>query len=325
MNNTISVVVPVYNSGNALTACLNSIVGQSYQDLEIIVVDDGSTDRSVEICRYFEQKDSRIHVLHEENQGVSAARNYGINAATGKFLSFVDSDDTLDKDYFAKLLYPVQHDIDVVISGFLIKSFKKGSIEKRNPNKTGKFSNEIWDEIAAHPQIFGYAWGKLFRTDIIKNNELQFDVKKASQEDLDFCLSYYEKCNSFYLMDAVGYIYNYSPSQRRLPYMTLFENKAKIWIISEERHPLSSEAFRALQEDIAQQLFVFAYINYSQEDFLKKCENIESITGMNALLDNIHGNGEEGMVAKLFARRKYKEIHHYMKGRAFVKKLLKVH
>lgn len=324
MNRVISVIVPVYNSEDTLPICLNSIVRQSYQDLEIIIVDDGSKDRSLEISKSFEQKDFRIHVLHEENKGVSAARNYGISIASGRFLSFVDSDDILEQNYFSKLLSPMQENFDVIISGLLIKSKEKG-IQKINPNNIGKFSNEIWNEIASHPQIFGYAGGKLFRTEIIKNSNLQFDVRKASQEDLDFCLSYYEKCNSFFLMDAAGYIYNYTPPQRVIPYKTLFENKIKIWNISENKYPLSSEALRTLYEDIAQQLFVFAYTEYSKRNFEEKCTEVQSIDGMHELLNTIQCHGEEGIITRLFIRCRYKEIQHYMRVRNFVKKILRRH
>ena len=100
----ISIIVPVYNVKDYVEKCLDSICGQSYTNLEIIVVDDGSTDGSGKICDAYASKDRRIKVIHRKNGGLSAARNEGLDAATGEFLGFVDSDDWIDLDMF-KFLY----------------------------------------------------------------------------------------------------------------------------------------------------------------------------------------------------------------------------
>lgn len=97
MENTISVIIPVYNREDCIRRCIQSIREQSYCELEIIIVDDGSTDKSGVICDQMQKEDTRILVFHQKNQGVSAARNYGIRAASGKYIQFVDSDDTIEK------------------------------------------------------------------------------------------------------------------------------------------------------------------------------------------------------------------------------------
>ena len=94
-NAVVSIIVPVYNTKDYLACCIESLLGQTYTELEIILVDDGSTDDSLDICRNYQMLDSRIHVLHQNNQGVSAARNLGLDAATGDYITFVDSDDEL--------------------------------------------------------------------------------------------------------------------------------------------------------------------------------------------------------------------------------------
>ena len=93
MNSLISVIVPVYNAEKYLDRCIQSIINQKYKELEIILVDDGSKDRSLEICNSYEKKDNRINVIHKENAGVSAARNTGIKKARGTYLAFLDDDD----------------------------------------------------------------------------------------------------------------------------------------------------------------------------------------------------------------------------------------
>ena len=103
-NDLVTIAVPVYNVSEYLPRCIQSLLEQTYQKIEILLLDDGSTDESFEICRQYAQKDNRIHAIHKENEGVSATRNYGINKASGKYICFVDSDDYVEKDYIAALV-----------------------------------------------------------------------------------------------------------------------------------------------------------------------------------------------------------------------------
>ena len=93
LNDTVSIIVPIYNKEKYLEKCLDSILGQTYRDLEIILVDDGSTDNSLVICQHYAEKDPRIKIYHKPNGGVSSARNLGLEKSTGKYISFVDPDD----------------------------------------------------------------------------------------------------------------------------------------------------------------------------------------------------------------------------------------
>ena len=103
MKDKISIIVPIYNMEKYLNKGVNSIINQSYENLEIILVNDGSTDDSLNICNKFKKKDKRVVVLKKENGGLSSARNYGIEHANGKYISFVDADDYIEKDYIEKL------------------------------------------------------------------------------------------------------------------------------------------------------------------------------------------------------------------------------
>jgi len=100
----ISIIVPVYNSSVFLHECLQSIISQTYTNLEILLVDDGSTDDSLEICKSYAEQDSRIKVFHKENGGVSSTRNFGLRVATGEYIGFVDSDDFISSEMFENLL-----------------------------------------------------------------------------------------------------------------------------------------------------------------------------------------------------------------------------
>ena len=113
-NEKISVIIPVYNVEAYLERCLNTVCGQSYKNLEIILVDDGSTDNCLQICEEFAERDDRIKVIHQSNQGVSAARNTGLDAATGDYIAFVDSDDYIHPEMYERLYSLLKkHDADM--------------------------------------------------------------------------------------------------------------------------------------------------------------------------------------------------------------------
>ena len=116
----ISVIIPIYNDEEYLNQCLNSVVYQSHKDLEIILIDDGSTDRSGAIADKYAKKDDRIQVIHQRNKGASSARNYGLKKAKGEWISFVDADDYLDKEFFKTLL--TKADIENLIENYSIET-----------------------------------------------------------------------------------------------------------------------------------------------------------------------------------------------------------
>ena len=131
----ISVIVPVYNVEKYLEECLDSIQNQTYSDIEVILVNDGSTDKSKEICGKYCKQDNRFQLLNQENQGLSAARNTGVAASRGEFIVFVDSDDMILANYLETLMHYMREDVDIVESQFtvsneefLAKSFKEPSI-----------------------------------------------------------------------------------------------------------------------------------------------------------------------------------------------------
>ena len=120
MMNKVSIIIPVYNVEKYLPACLNSVLNQTHQNVEIILINDGSTDSSAHICDEYARRDGRIQVMHQQNAGVAVARNAGLQKATGDFISFVDADDLLHPEFYTKLLGSLQkHHADIVECGFL--------------------------------------------------------------------------------------------------------------------------------------------------------------------------------------------------------------
>ena len=133
----ISVVVPVYNVEKYLSVCINSVLSQTFTDFELILVDDGSTDKGGDICDEYEKKDNRIRVIHQKNQGVSAARNAGIDLSIGEYLIFIDSDDTIDKNCLSilyKNLIIENADISLCAYKKIYNNGKTFSINDSNSN-----------------------------------------------------------------------------------------------------------------------------------------------------------------------------------------------
>ena len=161
----ISVIVPVYNVGKYLRECLDSIVNQTYKNLEIILVDDGSLDDSGKICDEYAEKDSRIKVIHKENGGVSDARNVGMEISTGEYIFFVDSDDYIEKNAIKEFVGIAEREnADIVIANNVF--FRDCEVIRENINNKGK---EVYskEQAAEHYASFDWgAWNKLFRKEV---------------------------------------------------------------------------------------------------------------------------------------------------------------
>ena len=195
----ISVIVPVYNVEKYIRQCLDSIVGQTYQDLEIILVDDGSPDSSGAICDEYAEKDSRIKVIHKQNEGQSIARNVGMQTATGDFIGFVDSDDSIDLEMFEKLFSAIDG-VDIAICGHNVVYDAKIETNSKGKEKTLNES-ELWQEVFGN--LNNAVWNKLFRRELLTN--IQFDSNFAHGEDLIFNILYLQKVKAGRLIDEPLY------------------------------------------------------------------------------------------------------------------------
>ena len=234
MNNKISVIVPVYNAEKGLNVCLDSLKEQTYKNFEVILINDGSTDKSGDICDIYTKKDDRFKVIHSENSGVSSARNKGLDTCTGDYIIFVDSDDEVKNNMLEEMLYYLQQsEADVIITGItFVRNGKK--VKDILPPKHGKFDLEIWEYICKdNSGMFGYVSNKMYKSHIIQDNQIRFDEDKKIQEDLDFALSVYSNCNSFYMLDRSYYLYNQEEKNRvkePLTYMQIEVKKRDILI-----------------------------------------------------------------------------------------------
>lgn len=206
----ISIIVPVYKVEKYIHRCIKSILFQTFSNFELILIDDGSPDKSGIICDEYAKKDKRIKVFHQKNGGVSNARNNGIEHAQGTWISFIDSDDYIEKAYYEHLIQFSNN--DWIIGGFKtelhIEKLKKISYSETD-------FGEFWDS-HFHRLYSTVPWGKLYKKEIIQNNHIQFDTQIRLGEDLIFNLEYVRNCKTIQLIDSSQYIYttNAAASER---------------------------------------------------------------------------------------------------------------
>ena len=201
-SNQISVIVPVYNVFPYLRRCVDSILVQSYPDFELILVDDGSTDGSGQICEEYAARDSRVRVLHTTNSGVSHARNTGMEHAQGEYLFFVDSDDEIGPDYIRNLL-PVG-DEDLVYGG--CRNILSDGSECLCCHDAENTDVDSIGSSFLEKQIV-FVWCACYRRDIVMIHHIRFDKSAYLWEDVCFNLDYLEHCRTVRFSDTADYCY----------------------------------------------------------------------------------------------------------------------
>lgn len=207
----ISVIVPVYKVESYLDRCVDSIANQTYRNLEIILVDDGSPDRCPEICDEWAQRDERVKVIHKTNGGVSSARNKGMESADGVWVSFVDADDYLPKTAFEDLMACYQkYDADLVCGSFRMMNTRNRIIDKRYQGRVivreafGENLSFLVNEL--HPAC----WAKLYDLRIIREHAVEFPLNIPSSEDAIFNYRYLCHCASVCTTAQNVYAYDFT-------------------------------------------------------------------------------------------------------------------
>ena len=194
MNSLLTVIVPIYNIAPYLDKCVQSIVNQTYKNFEIILVDDGSPDNCPSICDEWVRKDDRVKVIHKENGGVSSARNEGLKLASGKWIWFVDGDDTVEPDALSKLLKYTEQNPDLLVFN-------------RDFNEEYCKDEYFFDDYYFKYRFGFEPWNKLYKTEIIKQNNLAFDTEESIGEDLLFNAMYYQFAEKYLFVSDK--LYNY--------------------------------------------------------------------------------------------------------------------
>lgn len=256
MKERISIIVPVYKVEEYLARCVDSILAQTYTDLEIILVDDGSPDNSGEICDAYAEKDDRIKVIHKANGGLSDARNTGIDQATGSYLTFLDSDDWVHESYIA-YLYDLLKDNDAEISlcNFLKTTQEEVPLEPSQGRETVLSSDAVLERYidlgdAFHPQLV-MACGKLFKAELF--DTIRFPVGRLHEDEFTtYKLFHYAK-KSVLSMRSLYYYWQREDSimgsgfktKNKLDYMDALTERAAFFH-TEGRKALSDRTYKSL-------------------------------------------------------------------------------
>ena len=255
----VSIILPVYNAQNHLARCVGSICAQTYQNIEIIILNDGSKDQSLPVCEEFRQKDPRILLVDKANSGVSDTRNLGLKLASGKYVEFVDSDDYLDPDFTERLVAAAEENE----ADFVIAPYKM--VIPAGASKPEQVLDKIQDElgvmsVARPPEVREYGflpagvydkdtfalrlmdkpasyfysvlWNKLYRRDILTGNDIQFVSEMRWAEDLVFNLRYIQYAERFVAIDKPGYYYVQNPQSichTQINLASIVQNKLQVF------------------------------------------------------------------------------------------------
>lgn len=213
MSPLVSVIIPVYNVVAYLSRCIDSILSQTFQDFEIILVDDGSSDGSETLCDKLADASEKIQVFHIQNSGPSCARNVGLDHAKGKYIYCMDSDDYLEKDAFAKVVEEMEKGYDMVSFNF-VREDADGNVLRHSAYKKQKLSFSSSDELFHFLcssflcyEVGWEGWNRFFRKDIIDKYHIRYCVDSKIGEDMAFCLCYMMHITSYQVLSEGFYHY----------------------------------------------------------------------------------------------------------------------
>ncbi|MCI7766514.1 MAG: glycosyltransferase [Oscillospiraceae bacterium] len=275
MNDLISIIIPVFRVEKYLPRCIESVMAQTYKNIEIILVDDGSPDSSGRICDEYAAKDPRIRVIHKDNGGVSSARNAGLDIAEGKYICFVDSDDYIHENYARRLYSAVsEKNADIASCGFF--RYADGVMLKKQkhqyPDAVEYNSSQHFYDLFCNDFRASVPWNKIYRSDIIRENKIKFPEDIRPGEDSLFVARYsgYARCAVF-ISDAL-YVYADCETSvcRTFDKRSYFENDEKQIafldsIENGDNAPLFSDAVRM------KKIFLIMHLMYDNKKFrLKK-------------------------------------------------------
>ena len=298
----ISVVVPIYKVEKHLVKCIDSIIEQSYRNIELILVDDGSPDSCPQICEEYRKKDSRIKVIHKQNGGLSDARNAGMEIATGEWITFIDSDDYVGIN-FLKELYSSAINTKADISICDYKSVSDDTGQEIKKTSTEVFDNVKCLEEMYHPRTHGMefvAWGKLYQTKLFKKNGIEYPVGKIHEDTFTtYKLIYAAKRIAF--CNAIEYFYR----QREASIMTSSFNIKRLVTLDATRE--SCQFFEQAGENVLRNFAINAHFrNYVivYSEMKKNSSNLENYKAerkklvQNYRKDFRHYNGKANLKIK---------------------------
>lgn len=235
----VSIIIPVYNVENYLPQCLDSVLAQTYNNLEILLVDDGSTDQSGSICDNYAQKDPRIIVFHTRNKGLSAARNFALSHCHGDYIQFIDSDDWMEKDSIETMVNAVaSHHASMAVCGYYNERKKMPSNENRIRYETIFFGDEILQTYLSDFGIGNIVWNKLYKADLFE--EIRFPEGRDF-EDIATTYKLLDLCHCLVTLDRLLIHYRFRASS--IAHTHSLKNLVDHWLAYYERYEALNKRF----------------------------------------------------------------------------------
>lgn len=308
----VSIIVPAYNAEKYIERCIKSLIGQTYKNIEIILINDGSKDDSLSILRNFESRDKRIILINQENSGPSKARNRGINESNGDYIAFIDADDYVELNYIEEMI----KQSNCFKSDMIICNYKEVRREGEIPSNIFTFINngQVYDcDTNCMGEVLcgrgGLVWGKLLKSSIIKENRIRFDENISMCEDLLFTLDFIKNTKVVSKVDDYLYIHNkYNDESITAKYnKELFSEQVKVQRKLEQfvysNNYNNSYIENLLYERLKGIMWFSIYkeiINNSELKF--KLNNINQIIRNEIVVDNINKFSKNGCIDKVIMK-----------------------
>ena len=322
MNNIpfFSIIIPVFNMEKTLERCVDSVLKQSCKDWEIILVNDGSIDKSGVISKSFSENHENIHYYFQENKGVSSARNLGIEKSNAEWMIFLDADDYWDDNYLQKIFECTKSNCDIVITG-ITKILENRNKIKILSDKIGFFSIDDllvdFMSVQLNSGIYGFVSNKIIKTSIVKKNQLKFNNRIKLCEDLDFFTRYFLNCNTVFITTESGNFYNYIDKKNEVDYISLikvFYNVKEMLIV---KKAMSFENKKLLN-------YQFSSLKYAYFNELKKIKDDDILKGFlffqNVKLEN-EKNVNKKAIKMLIENERLQLLKIYLKIRLIYMKI----
>lgn len=302
MQTTVSIIIPVYNGENFIENCVQSVLHQTFSNLQIIVIDDGSTDQTFSILEKLSRQNSQLQVIHQENGGVSKARNIGLSAATGEWVLFVDADDLILTDYCEEMVRTANNmDVDVLIAR-PHQSAEPNYIQIDEKKKL-MAACLSYDESSFSYNIDA-PWGKLFRMSVIRENGIMFPEELTRSEDAYFCMDFYRCATKIGLLNQFGYVHteregslckSYTPDASKM--LSKILNTNAMWV--QKYYPQDIDMIKALW--------------YRVLPGIVECENVYFLHPANSMntrkkVSDYQSMLREGTIAKAIRTVKVKNV-----------------
>jgi glycosyltransferase EpsJ len=301
INPIVSVIVPIYNAESTLRKCIDSILSQSFKNIELWLIEDGSIDRCSNICREYELIDSRVKAIYQENKGVSYSRNLGIAKSNGKYIQFVDADDWLNQEMITNLVNSMNESTDLVICGYNVINASLDNVSQYERCVKNTIELDLANFLDQFSQFYEIGllqavWNKMYRKDIIFECKLSFDKNLSLGEDMLFNINYFRSCRKISLKSDV--LYNYTVCQYANSLSKIYNPKRlnsqitmykSIIDLLNEYRTFSSSNYNCIKKYYSSSIIssINEYLTYDQCVWTEKIQFIKHLLKKNDINNNI--------------------------------------